>query len=81
MAKEDLLNVLRRLLSDALQARFEGGPHAKFARAHGYADGFMRALLDAGLADKDELIALVGAERRRFVDADDNASSARELVA
>lgn len=76
MAKEDLLKVLRRLLSDALSARFAGGPHAKFARAHGYADGFMRALLDAGLVRQDELLELISDERRRFVGSDELATEA-----
>ena len=34
--------------ADVTRARFAGGAYAKLARAHGYADGYMRALLDAG---------------------------------
>ena len=54
---------------EVLRARFDGAAYAKLARAHGYADGYMRALLDAGLVEKRELLKVVGAERRRFVDA------------
>ena len=68
MGKEDLKEHLRGLLRDVLKARFQGTAYAKLARAHGYADGYMKALLDAGLVDRPELLALVGTERKRFVD-------------
>lgn len=68
MAKEDLTRTLRSLLADVMKARFGGGAYGKLARANGYADGYMRALLDAGLVDQRELLQLVGAERQRFVD-------------
>ncbi len=68
MNNDELMNTLRDLLRDVLKARFDGAAYAKLARAHGYADGYMRALLDAGLVDRDELLALVGDERRRFVE-------------
>lgn len=67
MAKEELLNVVRRLLREAVKARFEGGAYAKLSRVHGYADGYMAALLDAGLVDRDALLRLVGEERLRNV--------------
>lgn len=68
MAKRDLVNTLRTLLREVMKARFDGGAYGKMARAHGYADGYMRALLDAGLVDQRELLQIVGAERQRFVD-------------
>jgi hypothetical protein len=68
MAKEDLTVTLQNLLRAVMRARFEGGAYAKLARANGFADGYMRALLDAGVVDQRELLALVGAERQRFVD-------------
>lgn len=68
MSKDTLLRTLRGLLRDVMKARFEGGSYAKLARANGYADGYMRALLDAGLVDQREMLAFVGAERQRFVD-------------
>ena len=58
-----------------LKARFEGAAYAKLARAHGYADGYMRALLDAELVDRDGLLKLVGDERERFI-ADSDAETA-----
>jgi hypothetical protein len=63
MAREELMNVLRRLLREVTTARFEGGAYAKLSRAHGYADGYMAALLDAGVMERDSLLKLVSEER------------------
>ncbi|MCA9575029.1 MAG: hypothetical protein R3B40_17725 [Polyangiales bacterium] len=68
MTRDELKDALRGMLRDTLQARFEGGRYADLARAHGYADGYMRALLDTGVLDQAELLQLVSRERRRFVD-------------
>ena len=71
MTKLALLDQLRTLLEGVLTARFGGTSGQKLARAHGYADGYMRALQDAGLVTREELLAVVGEENRRFVAADD----------
>jgi len=68
MRKDEMIDVLKGLLRDVLKARFDGAQYAKLSRVHGYADGYMRALIDAGLFDQKELVTLVGAERQRFVD-------------
>lgn len=68
MTTDELKDTLRGMLRDMLQARFEGGRYSDLARAHGYADGYMRALMDTGLVDHAELLQLVTRERRRFVD-------------
>ena len=65
---DELKATLRHLLRDVLEARFEGGRYADLARAHGYADGYMRALVEIGVLNQNELLALVGGERRRFID-------------
>lgn len=78
---EQLLDNLRELLRDVLKARFEGTAYAKLMRAHGYADGYMRALLDAGLVDKDVLLEVVGEERRRFVDDETSGTTTAEAAA
>ena len=70
MSKKQLIETVRSLIADVTRARFGGGPYAKLARAHGYADGYMRALLDAGLVDRSELIIAVGSERERVVAED-----------
>jgi len=67
MEKEELKATVTQLLDEVLKARFDGAAYARLSRAHGYADGYMRALLDAGLIDKDELLTLVGDTRREFV--------------
>ena len=71
MAKEkstrELLDHLRALLREAFLLRKHGAVYAKIARAHGYADGYMRMLTESGLADTRTLLALV-AEVRESVD-------------
>lgn len=76
MTKTELLSQVRALIADVTRARFDGGAHAKMMRAHGYADGYMRALLNTGLVDQAELLQLVSRERRRFVDEAPAAHSA-----
>ena len=45
-------------------------------RAHGYADGYMRALLDAGLVDRNEMLKVVGSARSDVVSAELEAAPA-----
>jgi hypothetical protein len=71
-SKTELLDNLRGMVRDMLKLRSEGGAYAKLARAHGYVDGYMRVLLESGLADQKTLLALVADERRKF----DGAGSA-----
>jgi hypothetical protein len=73
MAKEDLINVVRRLLREVVKARFEGGAYARLSRAHGYADGYMAALLDAGVVERDSLLRMVGEERLKLAIAPSGA--------
>lgn len=71
MGKEEHLARISELVRQVTEARFEGAAYAKLARIHGYADGYMRALLDAGLVDRDELLSVVGNARKAVIDADD----------
>lgn len=69
MAKQgdrELLENLRGMVQDMLKLRRDGGAYAKLARAHGYVDGYMRVLLETGVADSKTLLALVAEERARF---------------
>ncbi len=66
--RDELMETLKDLLQEVLKARFDGAAYAKLARAHGYADGYMRALLDSGLVSQKELLKLVSEQRRRFID-------------
>lgn len=63
----ELLNQLRALLREAFSLRNQGASYAKIARAHGYVDGYMRMLVESGLADERTLLELVS-EVRRGVD-------------
>jgi hypothetical protein len=59
-----MLEELRNMLHDVFVARARGNSHPRMARAHGYVDGYMRALLDGGIASKKELLQLVAEERQ-----------------
>ena len=63
--KAQMLDELRKMLRDLFKAQQEGTSHPRMARAHGYVDGYMRVLLDGGIADKRELLELVAQERAR----------------
>ncbi len=77
MSKEELLSRVCELIGQVTEARFEGALYAKLARAHGYADGYMRALMDVGLVDRDELLRAVGKARQ---DALEKGSGARRAA-
>ena len=63
-SKDEMLSELRTMLRDVFAAQAAGQVHARVARAHGYVDGFMRVLLDTGIAGKQELLELVASERQ-----------------
>jgi len=61
--KAELLGELKLMLNDMLSARARGVAPYRLARAHGYVDGYMRALLETGSATQKELLAVVAEER------------------
>jgi hypothetical protein len=61
----DVLSGLETMLRDMLVASASGAAGARLARAHGYVDGYMRALLDLGAATRTELLEVVVSERQR----------------
>ena len=61
----DVISGLRTMLRGMLAASTTGAAGARLARAHGYVDGYMRALLDLGAATKSELLEVVASERER----------------
>ena len=64
-SRDEMITDLRTMLRDMFAASASGaGP--RLARAHGYVDGYMRAMLDMGVATKNDLLAVVVAERERF---------------
>ena len=64
-AKTKLLENLRMMLRDVFELRTQGVAYARLARAHGYIDGYMRVLLETGLATRPELLEVVSEERAR----------------
>jgi hypothetical protein len=64
-AKAEMLDTLRTMLRDVFRLRNEGVAYARLSRAHGYVDGYMRALLESNACEKGELLALVAEERTR----------------
>ena len=65
-AKAKMHDELRKMLRDVFLARAGGTSYARMARAHGYVDGYMRAMLECGWAQRDELLRLVAEERARI---------------
>jgi hypothetical protein len=63
MGYEELVVEVRKLLRAAIGARYRGDLHASKVRAQAYADGYMRALSDAGLLGQDELLQVVAETR------------------
>lgn len=65
LSRDALIDTLRKLLGDAFAAHQKGGAGARLGRAYGMADGFMLALIDAGVATRQELGLVVVEERTR----------------
>ncbi len=61
----DVISGLRTVLREMLAASASGAAGARLARARGYVDGYMRALLDLGAASRTELLEIVASERER----------------
>ncbi len=76
MNLDELKRTLRGLVRKTIETRFSGANYATLAQARGYADGYMRALLDADLIDQRQLLELVNAARRLFVDKASKLDSA-----
>jgi hypothetical protein len=65
-SRDDMISELKTMLRDMFAASASGASGARFARAHGYVDGYMRAMIDLGISTKAELLGVVAAERQRF---------------
>jgi hypothetical protein len=63
--KAEVLTDLRAMIRDVVNADASGGIRARMARAHGYVDGYMRALLELDVVTRAELLDLVARERER----------------
>jgi hypothetical protein len=76
----ELIDQLRALLREAFALRNQGASYARIARAHGYADGFMRMLVESGTIDAQALLKIV-ADVRREVDGPATAQVELEQAA
>jgi hypothetical protein len=76
----ELVEQLRSLLREAFALRQQGAAYAAIQRAHGYADGYMRMLMDSGMMDARSLLSLV-AEVRREVDGPATREVSRDSAA
>lgn len=75
-----MLDELTEMLRDLFAQRSRGVPMSRLARAHGYVDGYMRMMLDAGVATKGELLGIV-AEQRSLSDGPALKISDRQVEA
>lgn len=64
-SRDDLVQTLRRLLGDAFALHQKGAAGARLGRCYGTADGYMRALIDLGVATQKELGVVVAEERTK----------------
>jgi hypothetical protein len=62
------------MLRESLKLAAEGAQRSRQLHAQGCADGFMRAMVEAGLSDHRELLALV-----REVRAESQGPATREI--
>jgi hypothetical protein len=74
VSKNVLLSELRRMLGDLFAEHNRGAAGLRLARAHGYLDGYMRGLVDAGVMSPDELLGVVSEQRSRV-----NGAASSEL--
>jgi hypothetical protein len=64
-SRDVLLQTLRGLLGDAFALHQKGAAGARLGRSYGMADGYMRALLELGIATQKELGVVVVEERTK----------------
>jgi hypothetical protein len=65
MDRDGLVARIRQLLRSAIKLRYQGELHNHKVRAQAFADGYMRALEEAGLVDQPQLLRIVAEERQQ----------------
>jgi hypothetical protein len=73
MSKKEVLGQLRKILAEMYDARYAGVDGPRLYRAQGLVDGYLRALTHLGIADNNELIAVVNDEKHRAASRADRA--------
>lgn len=80
MGYDELSVQVRSYVRQALASRYQGELHVNKVRPQAYADGYMRALADAGLFSQSELLELV-AEARAELHAEVEAQQSDARIA
>lgn len=65
-SQAELHTVLKSLLRDSMRLHSEGAPGSRLGQADGYVDGFIRALVEAGLSDHATILSVIRDTRREF---------------
>jgi hypothetical protein len=65
-SKAEMHDILRTLLRESLRLQSSGATQPKLSLAQGYVDGFVRALVEAGLSDHQAMLELVREVRAEF---------------
>jgi len=63
-SQAELHAVLKGLLRDSMRLHADGAPGARLGQADGYVDGFIRALVEAGLSDHATILGVIRDTRR-----------------
>jgi hypothetical protein len=74
--RAEVLEILRSLLRESFRLQAEGGSQPRLSQALGYVDGYVRALIETGVADHATLLAIV-----RDVRAESRGAATRTLDA
>lgn len=74
--RAELLEILRSLLRESFRLQAQGGMQPRLGQAMGYIDGYVRALIETGVADHATLLAVV-----RDVRAESRGAATRILEA
>lgn len=77
--KSEMLTKLKALLQRSFDLRQTGAHIRDQANAQGYADGYMAMLVDSGLVQQQEALALVQGARRGSFGPATGSSSLREF--
>jgi hypothetical protein len=65
-SQAELHEVLRCLLRDSIRLLAQGAAGSRLGQADGYVDGFIRALVEAGLSDHAAILTIVREVRREI---------------
>lgn len=68
--KQAILDELAAMLKDVNIIADRGPRNERLSRAHGYVDGYMRALMDTGICTRQQLLDMVNQARTKKAHTD-----------